>query len=72
MRKLDARSLEILRKLAPEISEPVHYRSILPPVSMHHAADEEDFQVRRQSASASYISLPLDMRSEIFCLNLSS
>lgn len=52
MRKLDARSLEILRKLAPEISEPVHYRSILPPVSMHHAADEEDFQERLQRLSA--------------------
>jgi hypothetical protein len=52
MRKLDARSLEILRKLAPEISEPVHYRSILPPVSMHHAADEEDFQERLERLSA--------------------
>lgn len=46
MRKLDARSLEILRKLAPEITEPIHYRSILPPVSMHHAADDEDFEER--------------------------
>ena len=52
MRKLDARSLEILRKLAPEVSEPVHYRSILPPVSMHHAADEEDFQERLERLSA--------------------
>jgi hypothetical protein len=52
MRKLDVRSLEILRKLAPEISEPVHYRSILPPVSMHHAADEEDFQERLERLSA--------------------
>ncbi|MCX6672379.1 MAG: hypothetical protein NTY37_01190 [Methanothrix sp.] len=52
MRKLDARSLEILRKLAPEISEPVHYRSILPPVSMHHATDEEDFQERLERLSA--------------------
>jgi hypothetical protein len=52
MRKLDARSLKILRKLAPEISEPVHYRSILPPVSMHHAADEDDFQERLERLSA--------------------
>lgn len=43
---MDARSLEILRKLAPEITEPIHYRSILPPVSMHHAADDEDFEER--------------------------
>ncbi|MDD1761731.1 MAG: hypothetical protein LUQ59_05815 [Methanothrix sp.] len=46
MRKLNARSLAILKKLAPEINEPIHYRSILPPISMHHAADEEDFQER--------------------------
>ncbi|VVB72511.1 Uncharacterised protein [uncultured archaeon] len=35
-----------------KISEPVHYRSILPPVSMHHAADEEDFQERLERLSA--------------------
>lgn len=52
MRKLDARSLEILRKLAPEISEPVHYRSILPPVSMHHATDDEDLRERLERLSA--------------------
>lgn len=52
MRKLDARSLEILKKLAPEITEPVHYRSILPPVSMHHAVDEDDFQERLERLSA--------------------
>lgn len=52
MRKLDAKSLEILKKLAPEITEPVHYRSILPPVSMHHATDEEDFQERLERLSA--------------------
>lgn len=52
MRKLNARSLEILKKLAPEINEPVHYRSVLPPVSMHHAADEEDFQDRLERLSA--------------------
>lgn len=51
MRKLDTRSLEILKKLAPEISEPVHYRSILPPVSMHHAVDEDDFQERLERLS---------------------
>lgn len=47
MRKLDARDMEILKKLAPEMKpEEMHYRSILPPVSMHYAADEEDFQER--------------------------
>jgi hypothetical protein len=52
MRKLDARDLEILRKLAPEMKpEDMHYRSILPPVSMHYAADEEDFQERLEQLS---------------------
>ena len=46
MRKLNQRDMEILLKLAPEIIPPVHYRSILPPVSMHHALDKEDFQDR--------------------------
>lgn len=47
MRKLDEKDLEILKKLAPEMRpEEMHYRSILPPVSMHYAADEEDFQER--------------------------
>ena len=46
MRKLNQKDMEILSKLAPEIIPPVHYRSILPPVSMHHALDKEDFQDR--------------------------
>jgi hypothetical protein len=46
MRKLNKKDMEILIKLAPEIIPPVHYRSILPPVSMHHALDKEDFQDR--------------------------
>jgi hypothetical protein len=46
MRKLNQKDMEILIKLAPEIIPPVHYRSILPPVSMHHALDKEDFQDR--------------------------
>jgi hypothetical protein len=52
MRKLNARDMEILKKLAPEAREPGHYRSILPPVSMHYAADEEDFQDRLERLSA--------------------
>lgn len=36
MRRLDAKDL---KKLAPESKpEDMHYRSILPPVSMYHAA----------------------------------
>jgi hypothetical protein len=46
MRKLNQKDMEILSKLAPEIIPPVHYRSILPPISMHHALDKEDFQDR--------------------------
>jgi hypothetical protein len=73
MRKLDARSLEILRKLAPEIIEPVHYRSILPPVSMHHAADEEDFRERLERLSAEdfdYISKKVLDKSEcLLCIS---
>ncbi len=57
MRKLDARDLEILKKLAPESKpEDMHYRSILPPVSMHYAADEEDFQDRLDRLSAEDLS----------------
>ncbi|HSD56945.1 MAG TPA: hypothetical protein VLB04_02095 [Methanotrichaceae archaeon] len=52
MRKLDAKDLEILKKLAPETkASEMHYRSILPPVSMHYAADEEDFQERLERLS---------------------
>ena len=46
MRKLNEKDLEILRKLAPEASIPTHYRSILQPVSMHFATDDEDLQDR--------------------------
>ncbi len=44
--------MEILKKLAPETkASEMHYRSILPPVSMHYAADEEDFQERLERLS---------------------
>jgi hypothetical protein len=57
MRKLDAKDLEILKKLAPEMkASEMHYRSILPPVSMHYAADEEDFQDRLEKLSAEDLS----------------
>ena len=51
-RKFDERDFAILRKLAPEYSgilcpESGHeFHSILPPVSNHIAADEEDFAER--------------------------
>jgi hypothetical protein len=51
MRKLNDKDNEILRKLAPEASVPTHYRSILPPVSMHFAADDEDLQDRLKRLS---------------------
>jgi hypothetical protein len=52
MRKLNERDIAILAKLAPEMRQPIYYRSILPPVSMHFAADEEDFQDRLEKLSA--------------------
>jgi hypothetical protein len=51
MRKLNEKDNEILSKLAPEASIPTHYRSILPPVSMHFAADDEDLQDRLKRLS---------------------
>jgi hypothetical protein len=51
MRKLNDKDMEILRKLAPEASLPTHYRSILPPVSMHFAADDEDLEDRLKRLS---------------------
>lgn len=57
MRKLKGKDLEILSKLVPEIEEKIRsgsgieYRSILPPVSMHYAADEEDFKERMDRLS---------------------
>ena len=51
MRKLNEKDNEILRKLAPEASLPTHYRSILPPVSMHFATDDEDLLDRLERLS---------------------
>ncbi len=54
MRKLSERDIEILKKLAPEVEKKskIEYRSILPPVSMHYAVDEEDFEARLERLSA--------------------
>ncbi len=51
MRTLNEKDIEILKKLAPEAKIPTHYRSILPPVSMHYATDEEDLQDRLKRLS---------------------
>src|SRR5450830_436097 len=51
MRKLNDKDNEILQKLVPESSIPSHYLSILPPVSMHFAADDEDLQDRLKRLS---------------------
>jgi hypothetical protein len=51
-RKLDEKDIAILRKLAPEYEGVLcpgsghAFHSILPPVSNHIAADEEDFRER--------------------------
>ncbi len=57
MRRLKGRDLEILKKLAPEVEDKlrsgsgIEYHSILPPVSMHYAVDEEDFEERLKRLS---------------------
>ncbi len=54
MRKLSEKDIDILKKLAPEVEKKskIEYRSILPPVSMHYAVDEEDFEARLERLSA--------------------
>ena len=52
MRKLNEKDIEILSKLVPDMKMPTHYRSILPPVSMHLSDDEEDFRSRLERLSA--------------------
>ena len=51
MRTLNEKDIEILKKLAPEAKIPTHYRSILPPVSMHYATDDEDLLERLKRLS---------------------
>lgn len=51
MRTLNEKDIEILKKLAPEANIPTHYRSILPPVSMHYATDDEDLLDRLRKLS---------------------
>jgi hypothetical protein len=51
LRKLNETDIDILKKLAPEAKIPTHYRSILPPVSMHYATDDEDLLDRLKRLS---------------------
>jgi hypothetical protein len=51
LRTLNETDIEILKKLAPEAKIPTHYRSILPPVSMHYATDDEDLLDRLKRLS---------------------
>ncbi|WP_406657257.1 hypothetical protein V7O62_01510 [Methanolobus sp. ZRKC2] len=52
VRELSAKDIQILKKLAPECADlecsgsRAPYRSILPPLSNHYAADAEDFTRR--------------------------
>jgi hypothetical protein len=66
MRKLKGRDLEILKKLVPEIEEKlssgskIEYHSILPPVSMHYAVDEDDFEERMKRLSSEDLTYLVD------------
>src|SRR5512136_2928099 len=66
MRKLKGRDLEILKKLAPEVEDKlqsgsgIEYHSILPPVSMHYAVDEEDFEERLNRLSGEDLTYIVD------------
>ena len=51
MRTLNETDIAILKKLAPEAKIPTHYRSILPPVSMHYATDDDDLLDRLKRLS---------------------
>ena len=56
-RTLSTRDLEILRKLAPEVNDPLcpgsghDFFSILPPVSNHFAVSDADFLARLERLS---------------------
>jgi hypothetical protein len=66
MRKLKGKDLEILKKLVPEVEEKlrsgsgIEYHSILPPVSMHYAVDEEDFEERLKRLSGEDLTYLVD------------
>lgn len=51
-RKLSSKDLKLLRKLAPELTDPTcahagwEFRSVLPPVSMHISTSPQNFRER--------------------------
>jgi len=77
-RILSSRDTDILRKLAPELNDPVcpgsghDFHSILPPVSNHFAADAGDFlnRIRRLSPDEMeyIVSLILDGSEGLGCI----
>lgn len=66
MRKLKGKDLEILKKLVPEVEDKlrsgskIEYHSILPPVSMHYAVDEDDFEERLNRLSTEDLAYLVD------------
>lgn len=56
-RKLSSEDLTLLRKLAPELTDPTcahaghEFRSVLPPISQHISASSEDFRERLMKLS---------------------
>jgi hypothetical protein len=77
-RKLSADDLIILKKLVPELVDPMcahaghQFRSVLPPLSMHFAGSPEDFGQRLMKLSDSeldYLSgLILDGMESLHCV----
>lgn len=78
-RTLSDRDTEILKKLAPELGDPLcpgsghEFFSILPPVSNHFAADEKDFARRLRNLSHEdlgyLVGLILDGSESIGCIS---
>jgi hypothetical protein len=77
-RILSEKDLEILRKLAPELNDPVcpgsghEFHSILPPVSNHFAEDTDDFMRRIRKLGRDemeyLLSLILDGSESLGCM----
>jgi hypothetical protein len=64
--KAQREGLRILKKLVPEVEDKlrsgsgIEYHSILPPVSMHYAVDEEDFEERLNRLSVEDLTYLVD------------
>jgi hypothetical protein len=78
-RTLSSRDMDILKKLAPELCDPLcpgsghEFFSILPPVSNHFAGDEKDFARRLRNLSHEdleyLVGLILDGSESIGCIS---